>query len=61
VPCKFDSHDLRAQTNTEVGDVVFSRILAGDDHTFDTSLAKAAGDTNAVVFPQNTSNIVCRE
>ena len=45
---KLDASGLHAQTDAEIGNLLFARIADGRQHAFDAALAEAAGHQDAV-------------
>jgi len=54
----FDHRHLHAQTDAEIGDLVFPRIARRQDHAFDAAVAEAARHQHAVHVRQMTCRAV---
>src|SRR5664280_2143901 len=50
VPRKLDAGNLHAQTDTQEGQSVSTRVPSGQDHAFDAAFPEATRDQNAVIL-----------
>ena len=57
MPRVFDHHDLHAQADAEVRQVLFPRVAAGGDHAFDAPAAETAGHQDAVQAGQDALGV----
>ena len=53
ISCKFHDRQLHAETQTQIGNLMFSCIADRMDHTFDSAVAEAAGNEDSVYITQN--------
>ena len=53
---KFNRHNLRSQTHSQIRDFFCSRILCSQDHSFHSSTSKPSRNTNPIIFSQNFSD-----